>query len=83
MLDESMLVDNIYRYDLIDIIKIYPNLSAEFVRNYILNPDFQLTEKEQKIDIELVLKYQSHLLYSDLCLKEKSGPLFDFEKYMN
>ncbi len=80
---EEELIAHIYEYGLLDIVKNNPTLSVEFITNYILNPDFQLTQEEGEINIEYILKYQPHIKYADLTSKRKRGILFDFEKYMN
>ena len=43
----NALINNIYLFNLIDILKTQ-DLTEEFVVNYILNPIYQLTEEEKK-----------------------------------
>jgi len=51
------LIDNIYLFNLIDILKTQ-DLTEEFIVNYILNPNYQLTIEEKSITILDVLKNQ-------------------------
>ena len=44
------LIHNIYLFNLVDILKTQ-NLTEEFIVNYILNPNYQLTEEEKSITI--------------------------------
>ena len=75
------LVFHIYAISLVDIYKTQRNLPKEFVADYILNPEYQLTEEESLITIDDVLQYQRHLTMNDIfksmktsCQREK----FDF-----
>jgi len=36
-------------------------LTKEFVVDYILNEDYQITEEEKYIDESIVIRYQPHL----------------------
>jgi len=58
---EQQLIDNIYKLDLIEIIKT-KKLSYNFVMNYILNPDYQKDREEEEITLGKVLCNQPHLL---------------------
>lgn len=57
---EVVLKQNIYKLNLLDILKTQL-LSSRFVVRYILNNCYQLTKDEEKINIETVLKHQPHL----------------------
>ena len=56
----NILKDNIYAVSLLDILKTQ-KLTAEFCVKYILNSDFQFSEEDQKIDMELVTQLQPHI----------------------
>lgn len=79
------LIWNIYAIDFLEVLRTQ-HLTEEFTVDYILNKDYQKTEIEQRININNVLKYQTHLnndrlkyLIRDF---DKSKRLFpDFEKY--
>ena len=77
----DVLVSNIYAVSLVDVYKTQQNLPKEFLVDYILNPEYQLTEEEMLITIHDVLEYQNHLSIDDIfeslktsCRREK----FDF-----
>ena len=79
------LIWNIYALDLLEVLKTQ-YLTEEFTVDYILNKDYQKTEIEQRININNVLKYQTHLNNDRLkyLIREfdKSKRLFpNFEKY--
>ena len=57
---EAVLKQNIYKLNLLDILKTQ-RLSARFVVRYILNNSYQLTKEEEKINVETVLIHQPHL----------------------
>ena len=50
----------IYAVSLADILKTQ-HLDASFVVRYILNRNYQLTQEEQTIDVDMVLSYQKHI----------------------
>jgi len=58
--DRETLKKHIYSVSLIEILKTQ-HLDASFVVRYILNNTYQLTKEEETINIDLVLKYQTHL----------------------
>jgi len=74
----DFLIKNIYKFNLIDILKTQ-KLTEEFIVNYILNSIYQLTEEEQKITINDVLKYQTHINENKLLKLYIIGPN-DFTK---
>ena len=41
-------------------------LTLDFIKNYILNEDYQITSEEQYIDKYYVLQFQPHITFSDL-----------------
>jgi len=54
------LKKNIYAVKLIDILKTQ-TLDVTFLVRYILNANYQLTEEDEKITIEMVLEFQPHI----------------------
>jgi hypothetical protein len=52
---------NIYAVKLVDILKTQ-TLDYTFVARYILNPNYQLCEEDEKITVDLVLQFQPHLV---------------------
>lgn len=58
----------IYAVNLLDILKTQI-LDISFITNFILNKKYQLTDEEEKIDIDTILKYQKHIKKSDLVNK--------------
>ena len=54
------LKKNIYAVKLIDILKTQ-KLDTTFIVRYILNPNYQFTEEDEKITIEMVLQFQPHI----------------------
>ena len=91
--DYETLKANIYAVSLLDILKTQ-TLSADFCIKYILNKDFQLSEEDELITIDLVKKLQPHILNIDLInahliatnkklLRQRIDSFEDFESYMN
>jgi hypothetical protein len=80
----SCLRENIYALDMISILETQV-IDEEFAANYILNPDYQLTEEEEKITLQMVLQKQPHLdhvkLISSFLLQTQNNsslpPMFD------
>ena len=56
----QILKEHIYALKFIDILKTQ-TLEITFIVRYILNDLYQLDEEDKSIDIDLVLKYQSHI----------------------
>ena len=67
------LIKNIYRYNLIEILKTQ-RLTEEFAVNYILNPRYQFTEEEELITFSDVLNYQTHFSKNKLLRLFLIGP---------
>ena len=61
----DILKKHIYELHLIDILKTQ-TLDVKFIISYILNENYQLTESEKLINIDLVLWYQPHIKKSEL-----------------
>ena len=91
--DYETLKTNIYAVSLIDILKTQ-KLTADFCVKYILNTDFQLSDEDQTITIDMVKKYQPHIVMLDFVdaqlratnkrlLKQRVDSFEDFESYMN
>lgn len=91
--DYETLKANIYAVSLLDILKTQ-KLTADFCVKYILNENFQLTDEDQGITLEMVKKYQQHITEIELVnaiirathkkmLGERIDSVEDFESYMN
>lgn len=62
--DEDILIKNLHSLSLRQIIKTQ-KLSKEFVENYLLVDDYKFSDEDYYIDLEYVIRYQKHLLYTD------------------
>jgi len=91
--DYETLKANIYAVSLMDILKTQ-KLTADFCAKYILNEAFQFLEQDQCITIDMVKKYQPHIMNIDLVSAlmkatnkkmrgERVDSVEDFESYMN
>lgn len=62
-------------------------IDADFARNYILNPDYQITPDEEKITVNYLLEMQPHLKLKDLMCSYKKydqeAPIFDKIAFLN
>ena len=58
--DRETLKRHIYELNLWDILKTQ-KIDVTFAVRYILNPKYQLTESEQKIDVKDILFFQTHI----------------------
>ena len=80
----DVLRENIYATGLIEILQTQ-TITEEFAVNYILNERFQLSDDEEKISIDYVLKLQPHLNKEKLLKLYVIGPTDytfpNFEKY--
>jgi hypothetical protein len=63
--NRQTLKEYIYAVNLLDILKTQ-KLDVTFVVRYILNNKYQLTQEEENITIDTVLKYQKHIVLPDL-----------------
>ena len=61
----QILKEHIYALKFLDILKTQ-TLEITFIARYILNELYQLHEEDKSIDIDLVLKYQSHIQREEL-----------------
>ena len=79
------LIRNIYLFNLVDILKTQ-DLTEEFIVNYILNPNYQLTSEEKSITILDVLKYQTKINVNKFMRLYLIGPIDqpnpNFEDYV-
>jgi hypothetical protein len=91
--DYVTLKTNIYCVSLLDILKTQ-KLTSDFCVKYILNANFQILDEDQNITIDMVKKYQPHILDTDLAssfakvndkkiIRERIDSFEDFESYMN
>lgn len=91
--DYDTLKNNIYSVSLMTVLKTQ-KLTADFCIKYILNADFQFTEEDKSITIDMVKQYQPHLSTLDLfyaeiratdnkLLGKRIDSFEDFESYMN
>ena len=83
--DRMTLKQNIYAVKLIDILKTQ-TLDISFIAHYILSDLYQLTDEDRSINIDLVLKLQSHIQREELiiALKEYNSDddsVEDFQTY--
>lgn len=83
----EVLKQYIFALNLIDILKTQ-HLTSEFVIDFILNKDFQLTEEENNLTIKDIFLYQPHLIndlelvnYSKRNIKTKTN-IFNFEDFI-
>ena len=58
--DRKTLKENIYAVNLTDIIKTQL-LDITFIVRYILSEQYQLSDDDKKINIDMVLQYQPHI----------------------
>ncbi len=91
--DYDDLKANIYAVSLLDVLKTQ-KLSVNFCVKYILNKDFQISDEDKLINMEIVKKYQQHLSEMELIetvvklnnkkmIGERIDSVEDFESYMN
>ena len=83
--DRVTLKQNIYAVKLIDILKTQI-LDISFIIRYILSDLYQLTDEDRRINVDLVLKLQSHIKREKLisALKEYNSDddsVEDFQTY--
>jgi hypothetical protein len=63
--DMETLIKNINSLNLLKIIR-KQKLTLDFIKNYILNDEYQCTPEEQYIDKNFILQYQPHINPEDL-----------------
>lgn len=83
---ELEILNNIYETHLIDILE-NNTLSIFFIRNFILNEDFQLLDSEGMIDVSIIKLLQPHIDIKELENMEIDEDFVNryvnFERYMN
>lgn len=83
---ELEILNNIYETHLIDILE-NNTLSIFFIRNFILNEDFQLLDSEGMIDVSIIKLLQPHIDIKELENMEIDEDFVNryvnFEMYMN
>lgn len=83
---ELKILNNIYETHLIDILE-NNTLSIFFIRNFILNEDFQLLDSEGMIDVSIIKLLQPHIDIKELENMEIDEDFVNryvnFERYMN
>jgi len=78
---------------LLDILKTQ-KLTSDFCVKYILNNNFQFSDEDKSITLEMVKKYQPHISNKDYIiaqmavnnkkvLRQRIDSIEDFESYMN
>ena len=81
----DVLINNIYLFNLVDILKTQ-ELTEEFIVNYILNPNYQLTNEEKSITILDILKNQPNINVNKFMRLYLIGPIDqmkpNFEDYV-
>jgi hypothetical protein len=85
--DREILKNNIYMFNLIDILKTQ-KIDATFAVRYLLNSKYQLEENEKMITPKMILFYQPHINKVDLLDKMLSydsddDSIEDFETVSN
>jgi hypothetical protein len=83
--DRKTLKENIYSLHLNDILKTQI-LDITFIVRYILNDVYQLTDEDKSIDVDMVLKYQTHIQRENLIKALKmynsdDDSIEDFQSY--
>jgi hypothetical protein len=83
--DRATLKKYIYAVSLKDILKTQ-HLDTSFVVRYILNNNYQLTQEDNTIDIDMVLQYQDHLTKEQIINEQglydvKYDSVDEFDKY--
>ena len=63
--DRQTLKEHIYSLKLMDILKTQ-HLDLFFIVRYILSDLYQLHDEDKKIDVDLVIQYQSHINKNEL-----------------
>lgn len=62
---EKNIIKTLNKFDLIYLLNNY-KLSLDFCKNYVLNEDYQITNKEKEIDISYIILKQPHIRFEDL-----------------
>ena len=62
---EKLIIQTPNKFDLNYLLNNY-KLSIDFCKNYVLNDDYQITNKEKEIDISYIILKQPHIKLEDL-----------------
>jgi len=62
---EKKIIQTLNKFDLNYILNNY-KLSIDFCKNYALNDDYQITNKEKEIDISYIILKQPHIKLEEL-----------------
>ena len=62
---EKLIIQTLNKFDLNYLLNNY-KLSIDFCKNYVLNDDYQITNKEKDIDISYIILKQPHIKLEDL-----------------
>lgn len=71
---EQIMLDPHVSTPNLEILLWHQHLTFDFIKNYILNPDYQTNDREQNITIEEIKYYQIHLSTSEI--NELKGKMF-------
>ena len=58
---ETELIKSLSNLSFRRILKTQPNLSIEFICNYILNPELQVGDCDESLDVDYVICFHPHL----------------------
>jgi hypothetical protein len=83
--DRKTLKEHIYDLKLIDILKTQ-TLDITFIVRYILSDLYQFDDKDRRIDVDMVIKYQPHIRREELMelllnYNSDEDSIEDFETY--
>ena len=62
---EKIIIQTLNKFDLNYLLNNHI-LSIDFCKNYVLNEDYQITNKEKEIDILYIILKQPHIRFEDL-----------------
>ena len=62
---EKLIIQTLNKFDLNYLLNNY-KLSIDFCKNYVLNDDYQITNKEKEIDITYIILKQPHIKLENL-----------------
>ena len=62
---EKLIIQTPNKFDLNYLLNNY-KLSIDFCKNYVLNDDYQISNKEKEIDISYIILKQPHIKFEDL-----------------
>ena len=85
--DRETLKNNIYNFNLVDILKTQ-TIDASFAVKYLLNTKYQLEANEKQITPKMILHYQPHINKMELfeymiSYDSDDDSIDDFDTYCN